>query len=254
MLKSIFQPLLTWYLATLKTAGYPVIVLLMTMESSVLPIPAEAIIPPAAYLAWSEGLKIFNVHFVGWPAEIGLVAAGVLGSWLGATIMYWLSRLAGRPLLVRYGRYILMPPEKIEKSERWMSHYGPMGVFVARLLPGARQLVGIPAGVARMDYLKYSDLHHARRGDLVLGALLCRRQGGPGRTSSCTARCATWPCGSAAQRSSSADFITSSSTGTWLGSQKAEVRRQNNTPCLRTDSISPVKAVRDICNLRRCWP
>jgi len=70
--------------------------------------------------------------------------------------MYWLSRVAGRPLLVRYGRYILMPPEKIEKSERWMSHYGPMGVFVARLLPGARQLVGIPAGVARMDYLKYS--------------------------------------------------------------------------------------------------
>jgi membrane protein DedA with SNARE-associated domain len=156
MLKKIFQPLLTWYLATLKTAGYPVIVLLMTMESSVLPIPAEAIIPPAAYLAWFEGLKIFNVHFIGWPAEIGLVAAGTLGSWLGATIMYWLSRVAGRPLLVRYGRYILMPPEKIEKSERWMSHYGPMGVFVARLLPGARQLVGIPAGVARMDFLKYS--------------------------------------------------------------------------------------------------
>jgi membrane protein DedA with SNARE-associated domain len=76
MLKSIFQPLLTWYLATLKTIGYPVIVLLMTMESSVLPIPAEAIIPPAAYLAWVEGLNIFNVHFLGWPAEIGLVAAG----------------------------------------------------------------------------------------------------------------------------------------------------------------------------------
>jgi len=156
VLKSIFQPLLTWYLATLKTAGYPVIVLLMTMESSVLPIPAEAIMPPAAYLAWFEGLTIFSLHFVGWPAEIGLVAAGTLGSWFGASIMYWLSRVAGRPLLVRYGRYILMPPDKIEKSERWMSHYGPMGVFVARLLPGARQLVGIPAGVARMDYLKFS--------------------------------------------------------------------------------------------------
>ena len=126
MLKSIFQPLLTWYLATLKTAGFPVIVLLMTMESSVLPIPAEAIMPPAAYLAWFEGLNLFNLHLVGWPAEIGLVAAGTLGSWLGATIMYWLSRVAGRPLLV------------------------------ARLLPGARQLVGIPAGVARMDYLKFS--------------------------------------------------------------------------------------------------
>ena len=75
-----------------------------------------------------------------------------------------------------------MPPEKIEKSERWMSHYGPMGIFVARLLPGARHLVGIPAGIARMDYLNIFHLHAARRGDLVFGALLRRRQGGPGRT------------------------------------------------------------------------
>ena len=156
MLKTIFQPLLTWYLATLKTAGYPVIVLLMVMESSVLPIPSEAIIPPAAYLAWFEGIKFSSFHLVGWPAEIALVVAGTFGSWLGATIIYWLARVAGRPLLMRYGRYILMPPEKIQKSENWMDHYGPVGVFIARLLPGARQLVGIPAGIARMDYLKYS--------------------------------------------------------------------------------------------------
>ncbi|MDE3098286.1 MAG: DedA family protein [Verrucomicrobiota bacterium] len=136
--------------------GYPVIVLLMAMESSVLPIPSEAIVPPAAWLAWSGGLHIFNLQFAGWPAEVGLVAAAAGGSWIGATIMYWLARLAGRPLLMRYGRCILMPPEKIQKSESWMSHYGPMGVFVARLLPGARQLVGIPAGVARMDYGLYS--------------------------------------------------------------------------------------------------
>src|SRR5450432_289455 len=84
VLRNLFQPLLTWYLATLKTAGYPVIVLLMTLESSVLPIPAEAIIPPAAYLAWVQGLNIFSLHLVGWPAETGLVAAGTLGSWLGA--------------------------------------------------------------------------------------------------------------------------------------------------------------------------
>jgi len=131
-------------------------VLLMTMESSVLPIPSEAIMPPAAYLAWTDGINFFNFHFAGWPAEIGLVIAGALGSWMGATIVYWLARLAGRPLLERYGRYVLLTPEKIRKSENWMSHYGPMGVFVARLLPGARQLVGIPAGIAKMDYLKFS--------------------------------------------------------------------------------------------------
>jgi membrane protein DedA with SNARE-associated domain len=156
MLKSLLQQLLTWYVGALKSTGYPVIVLLMTMESSVLPIPSEAIMPPAAYLAWTDGIKFLDFRFVGWPAELGLIIAGAFGSWLGATIIYWLARKAGRPLLIKYGRYILMSPEKIQKSENWMSHYGPMGVFVARLLPGARQLVGIPAGIARMDYLKYS--------------------------------------------------------------------------------------------------
>ncbi|HVU09483.1 MAG TPA: DedA family protein [Verrucomicrobiae bacterium] len=156
MFKKILQPLLAWYITALKSTGLPAIVLLMTMESSVLPIPSEAIIPPAASLAWSDGIKLFNSQFTGWPAEIGLVIAGAFGSWLGATMVYWLARTAGRPLLMKYGRYILLPPEKIQKSENWMSHYGAAGVFVARLLPGTRQLVGIPAGVARMDYLKFS--------------------------------------------------------------------------------------------------
>jgi membrane protein DedA with SNARE-associated domain len=147
MLKSLFQPLLAWYLAALKTAGYPVIVLLMTMESSVLPLPSEVIIPPAAHLANTGQIPL---------GFAGIVLAGMLGSWLGATIVYWLARVAGRPLVVRYGRLVLFPPEKLEKAERWSAHYGAMGVFIARLLPGARQLVGIPAGIARMDYLKFS--------------------------------------------------------------------------------------------------
>jgi membrane protein DedA with SNARE-associated domain len=157
MLKQLFQPLVVWYLATLKTGGYPLIVLLMTMESSFLPLPSEVIIPPAAHLAWAGGgLNFFQFHFSGWPAQIGIVIAGAFGSWLGATIMYWFARIAGRPLILRYGRLVLFPPEKLEKAERWMSHYGPMGVFVARLLPGARQLVGIPAGIAQFNYLKFS--------------------------------------------------------------------------------------------------
>jgi len=147
MLKHLFQPLLDWYQHALDSGGYWVVGLLMTCESSVLPIPSESIIPVAA--SWShEG----RIH-VGLPA---IVLAGALGSWLGATLVYWLARLAGRPLLLRYGRYILITPEKIQKSENWMSHYGAAGVFVARLLPGARQLVGIPAGIARMNYLTFS--------------------------------------------------------------------------------------------------
>jgi membrane protein DedA with SNARE-associated domain len=157
MFKTFIQPLITWYLGALKTGGYPVIILLMTMESSVLPLPSEVIIPPAAHLAWSgKGLVFFHFHLSGLTAQIGLVIAGALGSWLGATIVYWLARLAGRPLLMRYGRYVLITPDKIEKAERWSAHYGAAGVFIARLLPGARQLVGVPAGIARLDYKLFS--------------------------------------------------------------------------------------------------
>jgi membrane protein DedA with SNARE-associated domain len=172
MLKTFFQPLIAWYLAALKTAGYPVIVLLMAMESSFLPLPSEVIIPPAAHLAWSgDGINFFSFHFTGLSAQIGLIIAGAFGSWLGATIMYWLARMAGRPLILRYGKLVLFPPEKLEKAERWMAHYGAMGVFIARLLPGARQLVGIPAGIARMDYLKFSIF--TLLGSTIWCAVLC---------------------------------------------------------------------------------
>ena len=104
VLKSIFQPLIAWYLAALKTGGYPLVVLLMTMESSVLPLPSEVIIPPAAHLADTGQIPL---------GFAGIVLAGMLGSWLGATIVYWLARIAGRPLVIRYGRFVLFPPEKL---------------------------------------------------------------------------------------------------------------------------------------------
>jgi membrane protein DedA with SNARE-associated domain len=143
----IIQNLSDWYLHALQSLGAVAVLLLMIMESSFLPLPSEVIIPPAAHLADTGQIS------VGFTA---IILAGALGSWLGSTIMYWLARLAGRPLVLRYGRLVLFPPEKLEKAERWMSHYGAMGVFVARLLPGARQLVGIPAGIARLSYLKFS--------------------------------------------------------------------------------------------------
>ncbi len=147
MLKKLLAPMLAWYLGALKTLGYPAILLLMTCESSLLPIPCEAIIPPAAY--WAHTGQI--------PLSCGgIIAVAVFGSWLGATIMYWLARTAGRQLVLRYGKFVLFPPERLEGAERWMKHYGAMGVLVARLLPGARQLVGIPAGVAKMNYLQFS--------------------------------------------------------------------------------------------------
>src|ERR1017187_6026442 len=134
MLKHLFQTVLDWYQHALETGGCWVVGLLMTAENSVLPLPSESIIPLAA--SWSHAGKIQ----VGLPA---IILAGALGSWLGATMVYWFARLAGRPLLYLHGRFILITPEKIQKSENWMSHYGAAGVVIARLLPGARQVVGI---------------------------------------------------------------------------------------------------------------
>jgi len=156
-MKQFLQPLVDWYLRSLETGGYLLVALLMAIESSIVPLPSEVVIPPAAHLAWTgEGLAFLGFHFQGWSAQVGLVIAGALGSWLGATVMYWASRWAGRPLVMRYGKYVFISPEKIEGAERWAAHYGAFGIFASRLLPVVRHLIGIPAGIVRMNFWKYS--------------------------------------------------------------------------------------------------
>jgi membrane protein DedA with SNARE-associated domain len=145
-MREYLASLLEWYLAALDEGGYWLVAALMAMESSIIPLPSEFVIPPAAHVA----------HVKGNMTLTGVVVAGTIGSWFGATVMYWLSRLLGRPLLMRYGRYFLVTPEKIERAEAWSSHYGTMGVFISRLLPVIRHLIGIPAGIVRLNYLWYS--------------------------------------------------------------------------------------------------
>lgn len=142
----LFKDLIDWYVKSLEKGGYPLIVLLMFIESTFLPLPSELIIPPAAHLAYTQGGMSLP----------GIILAGALGSWLGATAMYWASRWAGRPLVLRYGKLFLAPPEKVEKAERWAAAYGNFGIFASRLLPVVRHLIGIPAGIVRMDYWKFS--------------------------------------------------------------------------------------------------
>jgi len=162
MLKNLFQPLIAWYLGALKTGGYPLVMLLMAVESSVLPLPSELVIPPAAHLAYTGQLPLTL-----W----GLVLAGTIGSWLGATAMYWASRIAGRPLVMRYGKFIFIPAEKVEGAERWAAHYGGMGIFVSRLLPVVRHLIGIPAGIVRINYWKFSA--YTLLGSAIWCSVLC---------------------------------------------------------------------------------
>jgi membrane protein DedA with SNARE-associated domain len=162
MLKEFFAPIIAWYMATLKSGGYAVIALLMAIESSILPLPSEVVIPPAAHLAHTGQIPL---------SLPGIVIAGTIGSWLGATLMYWAARWAGRPLFVRYGKLVFITPEKIEGAERWASHYGAVGIFISRLLPVVRHLIGIPAGVVRMNYKLFS--LYTVLGSAVWCAVLC---------------------------------------------------------------------------------
>ncbi len=161
MFKGLFKGLLAWYMSTLNTGGYPLIALLMAIESSILPLPSEFVIPPAAHLA----------HRDGGLSLVGIVIAGAFGSWVGATAMYWFARVAGRPLVLHYGRYVFISEEKVAGAERWASRFGSMGVFVSRLLPVVRHLIGIPAGIVRMNYWKYS--LYTVIGSTVWCAVLC---------------------------------------------------------------------------------
>jgi membrane protein DedA with SNARE-associated domain len=148
------KAILSWYAANLVSFGCPLIFLMMTMESTVLPVPSELVIPPAAHLAYTQGIWPFTSG--GYAGVAGIIVAGTFGSWLGATIMYWASRIGGPPLLLRFGAMFGVTPEKIDGAHRWASHYGSMGVFISRLLPVVRHLIGIPAGMLRMDFRLFS--------------------------------------------------------------------------------------------------
>lgn len=171
-MRELLQPIVDWYFSVLSTWGVWAVVLLMAVESSIVPLPSEVVIPPAAHLAWTgEGISCLGWRLSGWTAQGAIVAAGTLGSWLGATLMYWLSRIAGRPFVLRYGKFIFISPEKVKGAERWAAHYGAMGIFAARLLPVVRHLIGIPAGIVRMNFWKYS--FYTVLGSALWSAVLC---------------------------------------------------------------------------------
>ena len=137
--------LLQYWSEWVLTGGYLGIIVLMAMGSTPLPLPAEVVVPPAAFLAAQGRLSL-----------AGVILASTLGAYLGAALMYWLSLWLGRPLVVKFGRFILFPPKKLEEAEHWLARYEAGGVFFARLLPGVRHLISIPAGIVRMNFAVFS--------------------------------------------------------------------------------------------------
>jgi len=125
--------------------GYLGILVMMAFESTALPIPAEVVIPPAAY--WASQGK-FSIA--------GVIIAATIGSWIGSAVSYWIAWKLGRPIFERYGKYVHLSPARLARTDEWFEAYGAGGVFVARFLPGVRHLISIPAGLFHMNFLTFS--------------------------------------------------------------------------------------------------
>ena len=140
----MLERLIDWLLRTLLAIGYPGIVALMAMESSILPVPSEFVMPPAGYWA-AKGQMNFAVALV----------CGILGSVIGALANYYGARLIGRPLIQRYGRYVLLSEKNLERSERFFAQHGEISTLIGRLFPVIRHLISIPAGLHGMPLPKF---------------------------------------------------------------------------------------------------
>ena len=137
--------LINWLVETIGAMGYTGIFLLMAMESSIFPIPSELVMPPAGYLAHQGKMNL-------WLA----ILCGTLGSLAGAYANYFVARWLGRPLVLRYGRYVWITEAHFNKVESFFLRHGEISTFIGRLLPVIRHLISIPAGIARMNHWRFT--------------------------------------------------------------------------------------------------
>ena len=137
--------LITWLLETIGVLGYPGIFMLMAMESSVIPVPSELVMPPAGYLAQQGQMNMLAV-----------ILCGTAGSLIGAYANYFAAHYLGRPLVLKYGKYLWITEEKFAKVETFFKDHGEVSTFIGRLLPVVRHLISIPAGLAGMNHVKFS--------------------------------------------------------------------------------------------------
>lgn len=147
------QKVENWYASNM---NYGSIVALMTIESSFIPFPSEVVIPPAAYVAGNEGSCLNKT--ASYPLNVLIIVLfGTLGAMFGAIINYCLALWLGRPIIYAFadskvGRWMLLSSEKIQKAEDYFNQHGKGSTFFGRLIPAIRQLISIPAGLARMNF------------------------------------------------------------------------------------------------------
>ncbi|MGA1845804.1 DedA family protein [Deferribacter abyssi] len=136
--------IIAFIVTSISQIGYVGIILLMALESSFFPFPSEIVIPPAGYLA-----------SLGKMSLIVVVICGITGSILGALFNYYIAYKFGRKYLIKYGKYLFIDEHKFKKIEVFFQKHGEITTFVGRLLPGIRQYISFPAGLAKMNLVKF---------------------------------------------------------------------------------------------------
>src|SRR5205809_4459031 len=144
MIARIIEILSGFIVATISALGYWGVALLMAIESACIPLPSEIIMPFAGYLVSRGEMNIW-----------GVALAGAVGCVLGSLAAYWVGMYGGRPLIEKYGRYVLISRQDLEMADRWFNRYGEAIVFTSRLLPAIRTFIAFPAGVARMNLTRF---------------------------------------------------------------------------------------------------
>ena len=129
--------------------GWPGVILLMAIESASIPVPSEVIMPLSGWMLIKEqGLGVEYVWLAGFY--------GALGCTIGSLVAYVVGAIGGRPILERYGKYVLITRRDLERADYWFANYGEITTFVSRLLPVVRTFISVPAGIARMNLLKFT--------------------------------------------------------------------------------------------------
>src|SRR4030042_438655 len=144
MSSTILSAIATWIMSVISALGYGGVILLMAIESANIPLPSEIIMPFSGFLV-AQGQ--FNLWLVG--------LAGAIGCVIGSILSYWLGMVGGRPLIEKYGKYILISHHDLDLADSWFQKRGELTVFIGRLLPVIRTFISFPAGIAKMHFWRF---------------------------------------------------------------------------------------------------
>jgi membrane protein DedA with SNARE-associated domain len=141
----IIETVTNFAIYLIENLGYWGVFIGMTIESACIPLPSEVIMPLAGYVAYEGKMSL-----------IGITIVGAVGNLLGSWIAYFVGLKGGRPFLEKYGKYVLISHRKLEMSHDWFDRYGHEAVLISRVLPVIRTFISLPAGIAEMDFKKFT--------------------------------------------------------------------------------------------------